>query len=140
MYDGKSWNIVNINQNQKIDLGISEYEMNKMIISQLPDLDEIQLNNRIELIDDYTHSHINTPGYYMLLCNELKYYTVFIVDDDYMENAADVVIECLETMGHIKEICYNEDKTALECWIQDFTNEIHMFMLFNYEWGIVLCQ
>ena len=114
--------------------------MNKEIISQLPDLNETQLESRIELIDNYTHSHFNVPGYYMLLCNELKYYTVFIVDDDYTEPAADIVIECLQDMGHIKEICYNNDKTALECWIQNSDNEVHMFMLFNYEWGIVLCQ
>jgi len=61
-----------------LNLGITEYELNKMIVAQLPSLiSDAKLKEGKELIKTYTHTHKSDTGYYMLLCNDIHYYTVF---------------------------------------------------------------
>lgn len=110
-----------------------------MVVSQLPPMTDEELCDGLEVIRDFTHKHLaqSNTGYYMLLCNELKYYTVFIVNNKYEERSEDVVFECLENMGTIRQI--NVEKDRVECWIS-CDDECHMFMLFDYDWGIVPCR
>ena len=108
-----------------------------MVVSQLPPMTQDELSTAIYSIREFTHRHDTATGYYMLLSNELRYYTVFIVNNVYDEPVEDVVYECLENMGELRQV--NVEKDRLECWI---TNEegCFMFMLFNYDWGIVPCR
>lgn len=75
----------------------------------------------------------------MLLCNDIRYYTVFEVCDEYEENVEDIVIECLQNKGVIQQINYNENESAIECWIKN-EDGVFMFLLFDYEWGVITCQ
>lgn len=75
----------------------------------------------------------------MLLCNDIRYYTVFEVCDEYEEKVEDIIIECLQNKGVIQQINYNEDKNAIECWIKN-EDGVFMFLLFDYEWGVITCQ
>lgn len=81
-------------------------------------------------------------GYFMLMCREKNYYTVVKVQgqkvkcNDLFE---DLVIELLQDNGEIKEINYNEDKSAVECWIAK-DEEVNMFLLFPYSWGVIRCK
>ena len=80
----------------------------------------------------------------MLLCRENNYYTVIQVQGAKVKNNdkfEDVVIEILQQHGEIKELNYNEDKTAVECWVYDQEKEeVFMFLLFPYSWGVVRCK
>lgn len=78
--------------------------------------------------------------YYMLLCRELNYYTVFQRQFTGLEDFGDVVIECLENLGNIKSIEVTEDKTAIEAWIVNSDNEAHVVYLFNYDQGVIICK
>lgn len=133
------WRPVDLNKdkNKLVNLGIIEYELNKMVVSQLPPMTNDEIDKAHELIKNYTHSHNSLTGYYMLLSNELRYYTVFIVNKNYDENVEDIVFECLNDMGTIKQI--NEAQDGIECWIVN-DDGCFMFMLFNYDWGIVTCR
>ena len=123
-----------------LNLGITEYELNKMIIAQLPSLiSDAQLKEGKELIKAYTHAHKNDTGYYMLLCNDIHYYTVFQVNMRYEESIEDIVLECLQNIGVIQQINKADTEDAIECWIKN-EKGVFMFMLFNYDWGVISCQ
>ena len=124
-----------------LNLGMTEYEINKMIIAQLPSLiTDAQLKKGKELIKEFMHRYSPfTMGHYMLLCNELRNYTVFEVCDEYEEKAEDIVLEILQNIGVIQQINMTEDNNAVECWIKN-QNGVFMFMLFDYDWGFITCQ
>lgn len=123
-----------------LNLGLTEYDINKLVIMQLPSLiSEQQLASSKKLIKEYTHNFITSVGYYMLLCNDIHYYTVFEVCDEYEEKVEDLVIECLQNIGVIQQINRAENEDAIECWIKN-ENGVFMFMLFNYDWGVITCQ
>lgn len=111
-----------------------------MIIAQLPSLiTDAQLRKGKELIKQYTHNHITSVGYYMLLCKDISFYTVFEVCDEYEENVEDIVLECLQNQGVIQQINESEVEHAIECWIKN-KDGVFMFLLFNYDWGVITCR
>ena len=123
-----------------LDIGMTEYDINKMIIGQLPSLiSDLQLEKSKQILKTFTHNHISPVGYYMLLCNDIHYYTVFEVCDDYEENIEDIIIECLQDIGVIQQINKAENEDAIECWIKN-DKGVFMFMLFNYDWGVISCR
>jgi len=70
---------------------MTEYDLNKMVIVQLPDLKNMYKVKKT--LRKFTHSN---GSIYMLLCNELKYYTVLIMEDNILNDPIeDVIIECL---------------------------------------------
>lgn len=78
----------------------------------------------------------------MLLCRERNYYTVIQVQGSKVKNNdkfEDIIIELLQDNGEIKELNYNEDKTAIECWVSK-DDKTNMFLLFPYSWGVVRCK
>lgn len=75
----------------------------------------------------------------MLLCNDIRSYTVFEVCDEYEEKVEDIIIECLLNIGVIQQVNYNENGSAIECWIKN-EDGVFMFLLFDYEWGVITCQ
>ena len=132
------WKEYEVNPEAMINLGMTAYEVNKMIVAQLPSLiSPAQLAPAKEILCKY----VEDPGYYMLLCNDIHYYTVFH-RDAYAHGAdlcEDVIIECLQEKGVIQQINLNTDNTAVECWIKN-EDGVFMFMLFDYDWGIVPCR
>ena len=124
-----------------LNLGMTEYEINKMIIAQLPSLlTEKQLAKGKALIKDFMHAYAPfSMGHYMLLCNDIHSYTVFEVCNEYEEKAEDIVLEILQNIGVIQQINKSEVDNAIECWIKN-ENGVFMFLLFNYDWGFITCQ
>ena len=84
--------------------------------------------------DDLSHA-------YMLLCHELRYYTVFLKDKEhYQDKMEDVFIECIENLGTIKSIGLSDDM-AIEVWlVHHETEEPFVAYLFNYDEGVILCH
>ena len=73
----------------------------------------------------------------MLLCRDLNYYTMFILNED-GPNFEDEVVECLRVLGEIKSIEIYEE--LIECWITDAENTAHVAYLFDYSQGVIECQ
>ena len=111
-----------------------------MVVAGLPSLrTEKQLAPGKALIESFVHNE-KSGTYFMLLCNDIHYYTVFEVDDFYEENIEDIVIECLQDVGVIQQINMSDvEEDAVECWVKNENGAI-MFLFFRYDWGIVKCR
>lgn len=135
------WREKEIDKTAMLNLGMTEYEVNKLVIGQLPSLiTESQLASGKALIKEFVHNYSPfTMGHYMLLCNELHHYTVFEVCNEYEEKAEDIILEVLQNVGVIQQINKAENENAIECWIKN-QNGVFMFMLFDYDWGFITCQ
>lgn len=120
---------------------ISLYELNKQIIFQMPDYTEEQINEAKNLINSYMVEQNNY--FYMLLSNEMRYYTIFSVYNgtNVLETFPDEVIDCLNSIGPIKSIEKNTDG-VIEIWCvpTSYCEEACVFYLFPYDQGVVLCQ
>ena len=134
------WREFDIDKKAMLNLGMTEYDVNKLVVAQLPALiTEKQLAPCREMIREYTHNHITSIGYYMLLCNDIHYYTVFEVCDEYEEQVENIILECLQNIGVIQQINKAENENAIECWVKN-DKGVFMFMLFDYEWGVITCR
>lgn len=121
---------------------VSLYDMNKQIVSQLPVLNEEGLKEAKQIIRDYVYSENHQDDYYMLLCHELKYFTVFVND---MECGLDevidkTIIDCLSSVGEIKSIEPTEDEEAIEIWITIPEGDTYVMYFFDYGRGVVPCR
>ncbi len=123
-------------EDQKIDTGMSLYELNKQGYAQLLPYDETQIQDAITWINEFSDK--NKGKYYMLLCKEMSYYTVF--EKDFLEydclSLGHGVIECLDNVGTIHGIDDNGEG-ALEIWVKTSDEEVYCMLLFNYDVGIV---
>lgn len=119
-------------------LGLSMYDINKQIISQLDTLTEDDLCTIKEMIIR-KYCDKMAAEYYMLLCRDINYYTVFKIDlKNADEPVDDVLIECANDIGAIKSIGFTEDEQALELWM---TNEEDTYVayFFPYDQGVIVC-
>lgn len=141
--DGAQWLKIDASKiSDDLNTGMTEYELNKDVVAQLPSLiTPEQLAPARKVLEEYFSRPRNTDiDYYMLLCNDIRYYTVFRRGLNFMaEHIEDLVIECLQDVGVIQQINFTEDEENVECWIKN-ENGVFMFMLFNYNWGIIECQ
>lgn len=123
-------------EDQKIDTGMSLYELNKQGYAQLLPYDETQIQDAITWINEFSDK--NKGKYYMLLCKEMSYYTVF--EKDFLEydclSLGHGVIECLDNVGTIHGIDDNGEG-ALEIWVKTSDEEVYCMLLFNYDVGVV---
>ena len=123
---------------------VSLYELNQGIINGMPALSGDEVLKRAQLFFDWVAE--NKGNYYMLLNNELHYYTIFhnhnhagFPDDDPI-NIDDFWSELLDTLkyaGTIKEMEVDTNG-AWSIWI-DWHNQktCHCFYLFPYDEGVV---
>ena len=125
-------------QTNVLNLG-TQYEFSKNMVSQLPALNEGNLNSKKEIVKNFIIKQNNF--YYMLLCNEQKDYTVFhwnnICDDTgAMEIAKILVDECLKNRGEIRGIDLTENKDAIEIWLY-IEEEAFVYYFFPYDEAII---
>lgn len=116
------------------------YDLNKQIISQLPSMTDEDLCSAMEVINDYKNER--NEKYYMLLCNELKYYTLFAVQANpqgYLSLGHEVTLCLKEFADEVKVIDITEDQQAVEIWITK-DEETYVMYLFGYERGVIECE
>lgn len=130
----EGWQKVDVNSN----ITMSEYDMNKQIVGQLDALSDEALHEKEALVrsfcDEWKHR------FYMLLCRELNYYTVFCMDlklaDEPIETA---LFECANDIGKIKAIDNTVDGCAIEIWVTNSNNETYAMYFFPYDNGVIVC-
>lgn len=138
--DGSEWLAFERLPDGSINTGLTQYDINKMVVEQLPSkITNGQLKESKEILKTLKNTFNNK--YYMLLCNDIHYYTVLhVVDND--KNGTEfynLVIELLQDNGVIQLIEWmNVDKDAVECWIKNEKGTF-MFLLFPYDWGVIEC-
>ena len=115
-------------------LNLSLYEMNKQVVSQLPAIDDIAVLTPIR-------KYKNKDGkYFMLICRDINYYTLFAIDLDSDARIEQEVLECLKELGTIKSVEELEDKNVVEIWIQQEGNDPVVMYFFNYDRGVIICH
>lgn len=121
------------------NLALNAYELNKMAYAQMPvpahNSDEY--NKLMGVLTQYINEH-PTMKYFMLLNNELHYYTLFNLLDDSDESIYGVLQECLDNVGNLVDIEYVKETDACECWVKNF-NEVSMYVFFAYA-GVEECH
>jgi hypothetical protein len=110
----------------------------KTAIAQLPTYNIAQLERAKALIQKFKETM--QAKYYMLLNRDLNYYTLFNMNSNSNEKFEDVVIECIQNLGEVKNIGLAEANTHIEYWIQTPDKECFVGYLFVYDEGVVECQ
>lgn len=122
-----------------IDTGLTLYDLNKQLVEKLPMLTDIVIEKKQKEIRKFINTIHPNVKYYMLLCNELNYYTLFHRDITNKLELQNEMVECLKDLGAIQAIDTLEDKTAIECWIKNETGT-YMLLFFPYDMGVIECQ
>lgn len=119
------------------NIGLTMYELNEQLVAQLPDHKEEDIAVDKEKIDDFFRGTLSK--YYMMLCKEQSYYTVFIRQEDWnnFESLGECVIDCLNNIECKIKSVENLDNKEVEMWITDSNNTIWCLHLFDYASGIV---
>lgn len=115
------------------------YEINKQIIAQMPALTSEQIAEKKQLLKNYQLHNVN--WYFMLLCKEISYYTLFVIDEiNSNEKFEDVVIECIQNVGEIISIEEEKEAKSIEIWVKPEEGEPLVMYLFGYDRGVIVCQ
>lgn len=116
---------------------MSLYDLNKNIMSQLPPLSQEQIAELKELILTFDDNIDNT--YYMLLCREKNYFTLFVKNGCLGINTInESVIDCLYDLGDIVSGEITKDKMAIEFWVKTDKDAFCVYF-FGYDNGVVEC-
>jgi len=112
------------------------YDINKSIIeNNIKELTSEEIEEKKELIDSLLQRTNNK--YYMLLCNDRKDYTVFVNEENDIDNFLKILLdECLPNRGKIKSIEDTEDNQAIEIWLS-IEGESYCYYLFPYDNAII---
>ena len=76
----------------------------------------------------------------MLLCRDLNYYTLFVIDLESDVRIEQEVLECLKELGTIKSVEEFEDKNVVEIWVQPEDSDPVVMYFFNYDKGVIPCH
>lgn len=123
----------------EIESGLTLYDLNKDLLQKEKSLSSTKIKQKRPDIIKFFNEIKN--NYYMLLCNELKDYTVFKTDDkreDTYTIAADELILCMQNRGNILSIDRTSDKVALEIWMR-IEDKIYVYYAFGYDAAIIDC-
>ena len=129
-WDGVSWKTVG-----KTGISTSLYDINRSLYNSLPVLLEEEIDKKEIELTNWRNETNN--GYYMLLSNDERYYTV-IIPTGQGNKFGKEVIECLKSRGEIKSIELLENN-SFECWITHDNNS-YVYYLFPYDEGVIECQ
>ena len=138
-YIYKNGQILPMSEVEENDKKINLYDINKVFYEKVPQFDEGQINRAIDTINNYADNH--KASHYLLLGNDIRYYTVLINDPNFfgIDTIGSAVVDCLENIGQIKEICEDEKTNSIECWVTTFepVKETIVLYLFPYDDGVV---
>lgn len=113
------------------------YDINKEIISQLPAPTKEDIEIAKDLVDTFIEEKSNQ--YYMLLCKEKSYYTLFSIEPPSLEPLSGILLdECIPNFGNLKCVNETDDKTALEFWVE-IDGNIYVAYFFPYDGGVIKC-
>ena len=130
------------NKNQKKDESksvaqVSLYQLNQDIMSNQPALSGDGVRKGQLEFFDWISKQPDNPKFYMLLCHELNYYTVFHINDTATkENFWNEFYDIAKELGTLKAM--EIDSGCFSIWVdwpQD--NISHLFYLFPYDRGVV---
>ena len=145
LYQNKAWFPVQ-GEMTSSGLQLNLYELNRNIISQLPDFEDSQWEGAESVFKEWLEG--KTCKYFMLYGREINYFTIFkkktLLDEKTdFETLFKAVKECLTALGPVKSVAINklEDGSAssIEIWVK-YEDVVTCMYLFDYEEGIVVYE
>lgn len=117
---------------------LSLYDLNKQIIAQLPNLTDQEIEEKKTILREF--KKVREAQFYMLLNNEIRYYTLFEINDAFLNTYPfeQEVVNCLLSLGSIKAIDLNSDG-VIEAWVDNVDAGIIVLYLFPYDEGVITC-
>lgn len=121
----------------KSKINVSLYDINKSTMAQMQPISLKQRLEAVKIIKDFC-SGATSDNYFMLLCRDLNYYTIFPVRNNNANSQAvgTAVLTCAENVGQIVDVERNTDTNSIEIWIKTNDDAYCMFF-FDYTKGIV---
>ena len=116
--------------------GISLYQMNQMLVAQMPVMAIEKVKDRGgKLLEQF---YCSAHKYYMLLCRDYNYYTVFEqLRTGSGKPFVHEVLDIVQSIGDIYSIEINDDG-ILEFWIKPQDDNVpRAFYLFPYDNGVI---
>ena len=113
------------------------YEMNQQLIANMPSFEEKDWNEAATVIADWVSAHMDS--YYMLLCKELSYYTLFNTSRENLAVAdfTTELFDILKDLGAVKNIEVDTNG-MIAIWLNWHGEEVpRCFYLFPYGAGVV---
>ena len=117
------------------NLQLSFYDLNKSAFGSFPAYDNSKINELQDNINDWDNS--NT--FFMLLCNDIKYYTVLRRTQHKKAEFPDLG-QAVTTLLLERDYTIHGDGVTddyYELWVKDPEENVYMFALFPYDWGVV---
>lgn len=113
------------------------YDVHKELFKKVGPLPEKKKKEALANVGGWFGSHVKR-NYYMLMCKEKSFYTVFHFNNHNYSKGIHELEELLEWQGEILEIHYVHGEDSYECWVKDKeTGEVSMYYLFPYDWGVI---
>lgn len=108
------------------------YEFNQAGYLSMRKMTKKELQDKSKDIQKFIDN--NKGKYFMLVCNELKYYTLFHTDPKKIFPITTELLSIVIELGDLKAIEIND--SMVEFWIQK-DGECHMYAFFNYDRGVI---
>ena len=126
------------NEPAGINSGLTLLELNRSLIKQMGPMDlEAVLEDHIKEINDWKNKTGNQ--FYMLYGKEISYFTLFNINSNQTETLGEAVFDCLSSIGPI--FSFSQETDGIEIWAEPIeTNEVTIFYLFPYDFGVVEVQ
>ena len=142
MYNGTDWDPVEINfgnEEEEINTGLTLYDLNKSIVSQLKPMTIEEIQAKEDVFKSYKEKSGN--DYHMLLCKDYSYYTIFKFNmASEFKSFGEAVITIITELGDVYGIEEQNDG-AIEIWIKpNYDEDVetpYAFYLFPYDAGVV---
>ena len=126
------------------------YDYNKAIFNNKPALTTEEIAEGKKLLARFFNRNVlKDRHYFMLLCRDINYYTLFRAihtSEEAGRTFADETIECLNNLGVIKSIDRDDlTKTNIEIWVEieekdeegNATKEQVCMYIFPYDEGVI---
>ena len=117
------------------EVSMSLYEINKNIISQMPEYDNEKLK---ELKDKINAWEKQSNNYFMLLCNNIHYYTILFRNHSTINDFCNLGHATIGVLLESNYTIHSEEECGdhFEIWAKK-DNEVYDFLLFPYDQGVV---
>ena len=122
--------------------GPTLYEFNQQAYNSVKPLTKKELTDELSGIFEWVNER--KDKYTMLLCHELRDYTILHYNKDDKKSYKNAIMkdlfECLINRGDTLDIRYVQDQDAWQIWIRKYGDDEpvnHMYMLFDCESFVV---
>lgn len=117
------------------------YDLNKGAMAQMTSLD---IREIMEQQDENLTNFFSKGQYFMLLCNDIRDYTVFnLTTGSKIANAKEELYTCLSNRGELLGLDPTEDGVAFEIWLrmktEDGEDHIFVYYMFPYDEAVLHC-